>query len=472
MHSCQRLYLTSRMTQIGRIILVFSALLLYKTGWGQGGLPPIVLKDRSTGRPIEKVHLRDPSSHMIWISDQEGKVFLDGVRFPVKLIASHVAFEELQIEMTGHEFVNGSFVILLDPRMVMLDPIEITTPGPQIVHQPADLHVGAYHINDDGVWVLVYERSQLWHREQNAGEQVLRGARLHLLDTLFRQIASAYFESDVKALHHDHLQRTIVETRSDAYVAERYTDRIKLTRIDLPALRSLLQWKAAIAGHLIGSDQEESYPAFSYIALDTITLETRSICTVEDRHLMQLFRSQYKYMSGRDKVIAMDLELQTGIDREIYAGYMTGFHNDLYYRVPYAPLFLVEDTICVFDHYSEKIRRFDRKLWPMDEVPIAHHTDRTWRNELLQDPVTERIYSIHQRNSRIWLKEIDPTTGKSSDPFTLHHPFPEEVKVHDGHVWYVHRTSRSLQERTLYREKLPDRAFSRNSRNTIVSVGE
>ncbi len=454
MHSGQRLYLTSRMTQIGRIILVFSALLLYKTGWGQGGLPPIVLKDRSTERPIEKVHLRDPSSHMIWISDQEGKVFLDGVRFPVKLIASHVAFQELQIELTGHEFENGSFVILLDPRMVMLDPIEITTPGPQIVHQPADLHVGAYHINDDGVWVLVYERSQLWHREQNAGEQVLRGARLHLLDTLFRQIASAYFESDVKALHHDHLQRTIVETRSDAYVAERYTDRIKLTRIDLPALRSLLQWKAAIAGHLIGSDQEESYPAFSYIALDTITLETRSICTVEDRHLMQLFRSQYKYMSGREKVIAMDMELETGIDREIIAGYMTGFHKDLYYREPYAPLFVVNDTICIFDHTIHRIRRFDRLLRPIDEVPITYHDQRSWRSRLIQDPITQRIYSIHQRNDRIWLNEIAPNTGTVKSTSTLHHPFPEEIQVHDGYVWYVYRPFGSLQRRTLYRELL------------------
>src|SRR5690606_31960360 len=165
-------------------------------------------------------------------------------------------------------------------------------------------------------------------------------------------------------------------------------------------------------------------------------------------------RSEYKYMSGRDKVIAMDLELETGIDREIIAGHMTGFYDNIYFSVPYAPLFVVNDTILIFDHTTERIRRFDRDLSSLDEIPMTHHNDRSWKKVVLQDPATKRIYSLHTKGSRTSVREIDLSTGEMGRSFTLIHPFPEEVKIHDGHVWYVYRPYGSTQRRTLYREHL------------------
>ena len=456
MHSRQLLYLTSKMPQVHRIILVFLTLLLYKTGWGQGGLPLILLKDRYGGTPIEKAHMRDLASGRVWISDPEGSISVEGTAFPVELEITHIAYQQRRIGITGDDFeMDGTLVIELEPRIVLLDPVQISPPGPQIVHQPADLHVGAYHVNHDGVWVLVYAKKQIWHREADAGDQVFRGASLHLLDLGLRQIASLNFPAEVKDLVHDHQQRPIIVTPHDAYIVGRIGDRIDLQRIDLATLNgSVLPWKASIGGELIGSDQQSTYLAFNFIAFDMVSQESRVICTVEEKHTLELFRSQYKYMSGREKVIAMDLELETGIDREIIAGYMTGFHNDIYYHEPYAPVFVVNDTICIFDLSIDRIRRFDRAYTAIDEIPIHFHEQRSWRAMLIQDPVTERIYSIHQRNERIWLNEIDPRTGNAVESPPLHHPYAGEVKVHDGRVWYVYRPFGSLQRRTLYREPL------------------
>nr|MDQ3102053.1 hypothetical protein [Bacteroidota bacterium] len=336
-----------------------------------------------------------------------------------------------------------------------LDPVEISQSGPEVIYQRKDLHVGAYHINSDGIWVLVYEKPQLFHRQERAGQQVLKGARLHLLDTLFHERSMHSFPSPVKGLQKDHLQRVIVEGEHEAWIAESTEGGIAVARIELQLLhRSILPWKETINGNLIGSDQEETYPAFSYVAFDPITKETRAICTVQDDHLMELFRSQYKYMSGRDKVIAMDLSAETGVESVIIAGYMTDFHHNIYYRVPYAPVFVVNDTICVFDHYREQIRKFDRDLAGAGEIPITHHHDRSWTNELIQDPTDQHIYSVHKKSSRTSLRWIDPATGIPGPSFTLTHPFPEEVKMYDGYVYYVYRPYGSLQHRTLYREQM------------------
>lgn len=169
---------------------------------------------------------------------------------------------------------------------------------------------------------------------------------------------------------------------------------------------------------------------------------------------MSLFRSQYKYMSGRDKVLAMDLEKETGVDREVIAGYMTGFHHDLYFHEPYAPLFVMRDTLLVFDHYRHRLRRFSSDRRELDELPIGYHRMREWTGRLIQDRITGSVHALFRRGSRVWVRRINQSTGELGNPTELEFPYPDEVQVADGWVYYVYRPHGSLQRRTLYRERL------------------
>lgn len=51
--------------------------------------------------------------------------------------------------------------------------------------------------------MLTYEKPRLWHREAEAGRQVYRDARLHLLDTNFVERCSVRLPTEVERLHHD-----------------------------------------------------------------------------------------------------------------------------------------------------------------------------------------------------------------------------------------------------------------------------
>lgn len=337
---------------------------------------------------------------------------------------------------------------------ISLDPATVR-PGPQVVYQRDDLHVGAFHVNSEGLWVLVYERPQLWHRESEAGAQVLRGARLYLLDTLFNERYSVALPGAARALHHDHRGRPIAEGEHDAWLAAAGEEDIHLSAIGRERLHKyVLPWTDSIPGRLLGNNLTPTYPAFDHVAYMPATERSEVICSVTNAHLLELFRSQYKYMSGRDKVIAMDLALKLGTDPETVAGYMTDFHKDIYYEVPYAPLFVVRDTLCVFDRYKGAIRRFDQGLNDLAEVPLAKERYRDRWKRLLQDPVSGRVYALYTSGPRTMLRAIDVSTGRMGDPAVLTHPFPEEVQVHDGYAYYVYRPFGSLQRRTLYREAL------------------
>jgi hypothetical protein len=177
-------------------------------------------------------------------------------------------------------------------------------------------------------------------------------------------------------------------------------------------------------------------------------------CTAEDPSTRELFRSQYKYMSGRDKVVAMDLALRSGIDKQVIAGYMTGFQHDRYFHPPYAPLFRVGDTLCVFDHARGAIRKFTDELEACGEVPISYQQRNLWSGRLVQDAGDQRVYVVERKAASVLLERINVNSGTVSTPYVLGNRYPEQVMVHDGYAYYTYRPFGGEQTRWLYRERI------------------
>jgi len=413
--------------------------------------------NEATGEALTGVHVILLKSHRGTTTDEQGNFeFLLAQGRTAVLEFSFIGYTTIQRSVSTTEMEAGStLVIALVSRTVELPTVTISRPGPEVVYQREDLHVGDYHANDHGLWVLTYERPQYWHSGSEAGSQVFREARLHLLDTNFVELCSVRIPGDAVRLHHDHANRTIVEGTRKAWMATLVHKEVLLTAMDLGTLREeILPWTDSLPDLLLGSTMSKSYPAFEHIGYNVGTKETGVFCHVQEDHTMELFRSQFKYMTGRDKVIAMDLEKETGIEREIIAGYMTGFQNDLYFHLPYAPLFVVHDTLCIFDHAKGMIHRSRPDLTAIDEIPISYQKDRSWSERLIQDKADGSVYAVFKKNLRTWLRKVDPSTGALGPISRLTDPFPEEVQVHGRHVYYVYRPYGSLQHRTLYREAI------------------
>ena len=405
--------------------------------------------------PLVGAHVRVDGVYGGAYTDANGWFVLHSSDRTALVRVSYIGFEDLLKRVAATGPAAPRTVLRLKPKAMELPMAEVLAPGPERVYERKDLHVGQYLVTREGIWVLVYDRERLWHADYEAGWQELRGARLHLLDTDFRERASITLPGDAHAMHRDFSGRAIVEGRFEAWLAEEGEEDIQLASMPVNTLyEAVLPWSDSIGGQLIGNNLDKTFPAFDYFARDLRTGADSIFCAIVDQFTLSLFRSQYKYMPDSDKVIAMDLALETGIDAEIIAGYMTGFPNDLYFHVPYAPLFVMNDTLCVFDHYFERIRRFDRHLQLIDEVPIVYHRDPDWEGELLNDRLSNAVYARFSNGPVTILQPVDPRTGALGAITLLTHPYPDEVQVSDGYAYYVYRPYGSLQKRTLYREAL------------------
>jgi len=179
------------------------------------------------------------------------------------------------------------------------------------------------------------------------------------------------------------------------------------------------------------------------------------LVSIQNDWMMEQFRSEYKWLSGRGKLEAYRTELRTGVDKEVVGGFMSGFTESMYFEPLYAPLFASQDQVYIFDHYRDVLYRVDENAVIQDSVPIAYHKEkeaRFWQEQIVFDPIQERCYAVYERLGKSYLKQINLETGSMGEPIELTFRYPERINVHNDEVYYLYRPFESSQKKYLYRE--------------------
>lgn len=337
-------------------------------------------------------------------------------------------------------------------------PPVLVTRKPEVIFQRPDLHAADLLINDEGIWVLAYEHPRMVRAEGEAGVEILRDVRLVLLDSNYAEMASCPVPEEVKGLRRDLHDAVVIEGTRRAYGVARTSDDIELVSFGLEDLRrSVLPWTDSIPGWVLGSNTDRVMPAFDHLAYDPTSDSAHVVCTVVDTFMLSLFRSEYKYLKGPEKVVAMNLAQELGVDKEVVAGYMSGFQHNVWFKPLYAPLFVVDDTLLVFDHARGRLRKFSRDFKEMGQVKLPYLTKsegRDWSGRITQDRRTEKLYAVFGRNGSLWLRPIDPVSGKLGNRVVVTYRYPERVQVFNDALYYVYRPYESLQKRSIYLERV------------------
>jgi hypothetical protein len=272
-------------------------------------------------------------------------------------------------------------------------------------------------------------------------------------------ILSSYEVLDLaKEFYRDFMGNLFLVCVNDVFEMKVEDDILSLTKTDKKFFEDQIKpWVDTTNYKAYYSNFVSFYPAFDYYAYSTIDSSITKLTTVVDKPLMELYRAQYKYLSGHDKLESVRMEMATGIDKEIWAAVWSGFPNSLYYKQLYAPMFVKNDTILIFDHYKNKMFRYDRNNHVIDSLDISYHNSndkREWEELLVQDRNKQRIFSVFLRGGKYYLKELNTTTGEITKVHPLYYKYPEKLKVKNGYAYYIYRPFESLQNKYLYREKL------------------
>jgi hypothetical protein len=204
-------------------------------------------------------------------------------------------------------------------------------------------------------------------------------------------------------------------------------------------------------------DQWLHYPQFNYYHLKNSDSVSSVLKTVSNEDLMKLYNLEYYYLKSGQQLEARRAAAYYKTDVHIIAAMMSGFTNSMFYEPLYAPLFILKDTVCIFNHHNNYLYHYSNSSQLIDSVKINYHHPKNWKEwkrQLIVDKKENKVYAFFSKDGHHYLKNIDHRTGNIVSQYNLKHHSAERIKIRDGYIYYVYRPFGSTQERFLYRERI------------------
>ncbi|MDX2173743.1 MAG: carboxypeptidase-like regulatory domain-containing protein [Bacteroidota bacterium] len=207
------------------------------------------------------------------------------------------------------------------------------------------------------------------------------------------------------------------------------------------------------------TDKWDKYPMFNYYYLNRDDTLNKLLQSITNEDLMKLYNLEYYYLPSRAKLEARRMAEVYKTDKKIIAALMSGFTQSMYYEPLFAPLFIINDTICIFNHHNDNLYHYNKQNKLIDSVNINYHHPknwREWRKQLFVDEIENKVYAFFSKNEHHYIKQINYQTGREVLTYKLKHHSAQKIKIKDSYLYYVYRPFDSTQEKFLYREKIID----------------
>lgn len=393
---------------------------------------------------IENVHIKVHQRNIIVKTNQTGEF---KIRFPKKkrniLVFSHTSYQ------THYHPINSEkdtihLVIDLKEKIEVL-PEFVYSEKPQVVFKSGKISIADYEFYEDRFLFLAY------------GKRLNKDSELYLVDKNENIVSKHFVPGEPVELYCDYMGNVNLICKNAIYRVGVNKDKISIYELPLDDFNQLIKPIVdTLDGTILFSDFLEQFPRFRYYAFNPEDTSVTVIKELVNKDMDWRYNFEYEFLSNADKQFAKRMAKRIkGYDEYDVAAHMTGFANSFLYEEVYAPMFVINDTINIFDHDESLIWKFIDDTVQIDSVPFSYHKPKRkneWKRELIMDEVTGEIYGVFLKNGYYYLKKINSATGEVVSEKKLFYQYAEKLKVKDGFVYYTYKPSRSLTKKFLYKE--------------------
>ncbi|MBS1637860.1 MAG: carboxypeptidase-like regulatory domain-containing protein [Bacteroidetes bacterium] len=406
-----------------------------------------VLEESGGRNGIYAVSVQVLNSNYATTSDKQGYFRLTiPFKKHVSLLFSHVAYQNRVKELDP---VSDSLhcIVVMKEKAVDLEGISVSARSkPDTLVGSPQYSIYDFDFYEDKFILLTAERN-------------LDKAELKLADRSRKILYSVKLPADAgiaKELYRDYMGFVNVICEQAIYRINVYNDAFVLFSLNPEDYNAFVKPIVdTIHGKLIFSDYWKDYPMFNYYSYSEKDSARRQLITITNADLLEAYNFEYYSLKPREKLEARRMAMDLKTDKRIVAALMSGFTKSLFYEPLYAPLFIVKDTMCVFDHYKDMLFHFDKQGNKIDSTVISYNHPKNWKEwkrVMVKDDVENTIYAVYDRNGHKYLRLIDYRTGKNKGLYNLQFHSADKIKIRDGYAYYIYRPFESTQQKFLYRE--------------------
>ncbi|MCC6369979.1 MAG: carboxypeptidase-like regulatory domain-containing protein [Bacteroidia bacterium] len=401
-------------------------------------------------KPVEGVVLRLSNSIYSAVSDKKGFFQFSVPKKPVlRLICSHLSYEVFTKEIRSGEKDSAFVTIALSIKTTPLEMVSVVaTHKPETLIGKPNYSIFDFDFYEDKLILLTAEQS-------------LKNAQIQLADyggKIFSKYQLPKDGGEALNFFHDFEGYTEVICKDTIFRLEVLNTELLMMTIRKADYEKYLKNISDTAnGSYYFSNYWEKYPSFNYYATKPNDSLAKLLKTISNNDLMSLYNFEYYNLPSRMQLEARRMADYYKTDVHIIAALMSGFTNSMFYEPLYAPLFVINDTICIFNHHNNQLYHYNKENTLIDSVKIMYHHPKNWRDwkrKLFVDETQNKVYAYFSKDGHHYLKQINYQSGKEVLTYKLQHHSAEKIKIKDGYVYYVYRPFGSTQERFLYRERI------------------
>jgi hypothetical protein len=407
--------------------------------------------DRESKQALKNISVRINNSTLATETDNKGvfEFFIPKVKH-VSLIFSSVGYKkevrELEIEESDDTI---KLSISLKKEEYLLKEFNISAKQkPDTVFGSQRFSILDFDFYEDNYFLLTEDKKTNAHSIKLADET----------QTVLHSLAIPKDAGKIKELYRDFMGYTNIMAEKKIYRILVRNDKLVLASLPIEDYNALVKPVIdTINSQLLFSNFSKDYPLFNYFSYNYSDSAKKEIHTIEDEELMHAYRFEYYSLKPKDKLLARNVAQEYGVDKHIAAAKISGFTQSMYYTPLFAPLYIVSDTICVFDHYKNSLFHYDKNGNKLDSVNITYHHPKNWKewkNKMVKDLTEDKIYAVYDNSGHRYIKNINSNTGRDEGKYSIIHYSADKIRIRDGYIYYVYRPFQSLQEKYLYKEKI------------------
>jgi hypothetical protein len=396
--------------------------------------------DSETQKPLPSVNINNAT-----VSDNWGNYFLQIKPIKKNKISFSLIGYKNITSIVNYTKDTSILNIRLSKKIVELTAVDVSANRTDTVFGNKRFSVADYEFKDDKLILLTFEKN-------------LAHPKIILTDASQKTLSCTELPDEAERLYKDY--QGYINVICSAHI---YRITIKNNAIHLASLpfdnykKFIMPCLDTLGKDLYFSNYQKDYPEFTYYAYNTDNLCVSAFKTVCDKEALKGYNMEYYFLKPHERLYARKLADEYGIDKHKIAATMSGLTKSIFYAPLYAPLFIMNDTVLVFDHYSNAILKYDKKQRLLDSIPIDYNHPpkwREWKHEIIVDRETANVYALYQKNGFYYLKHIDAYSGKIISSYKLTSQYAEKIKVKNNYVYYVYRPFESLQEQFVYKERI------------------
>lgn len=386
----------------------------------------------------------------------------------------------LKFSLLGYEtvYVNPysqprkEYLVPMKQKAKLINEVSVTANAIQPMAKSKRSYVLDYDFYDDHILLISYGLNKSSYKLVLLNET---GDTLNIVKTpempvkLFKDCLGNHYIVCEKNIHQVYYDNTLLHLLPPKSIEDLENILLPCIAQDSSNLYLIEKQGSYLVTNTIFHDFYSNHTSLTYYFINKERKQKKELLSVVDEATLRMKADERRLLDAKEQGRAgdaqgrivnpkskSDIRAKSSNHRQksILRSFDVIFSETIVFKEIFAPLYVIKNNLYVFDFVNSKLQSFSPSGDMLKESEMTLHCDIKWKRSMCIDEKLSKAYTLFEKNGISELKEIDVQTGKECHSKKIPLVFVENIKVHNGSIYFLHKGEDADDTRYLSKLKI------------------